>query len=74
MPTTLEYKCPSCGGAIEFNSSAQKMKCPYCDSEFEIDVIKALYEDDMNTAPDNMTWDTTAGSDWQDGEANSFSG
>lgn len=74
MPTTLEYKCPSCGGAIEFNSSAQKMKCPYCDSEFEIDVIKALYEDDMNTAPDNMTWDTTAGSDWQDGEADSFSG
>ncbi len=36
-----EYKCPNCGGAVKFDSSSQKMKCPYCDAEFE---IKALEE------------------------------
>ena len=33
MSDLLEYKCPCCGGAIEFNSTLQKMKCPYCDTE-----------------------------------------
>ena len=27
-----EYKCPNCGGAVKFDSGAQKMKCPYCDA------------------------------------------
>jgi len=31
-----QYKCPNCGGAINFDSAIQKMSCPYCDSEFEI--------------------------------------
>ncbi len=31
MPSTIEYKCPCCGGELEFNISEQKMKCPYCD-------------------------------------------
>jgi len=31
-----QYKCPNCGGAVSFDSSIQKMGCPYCDSEFEI--------------------------------------
>ena len=30
MGDLFEYKCPCCGGAISFNSTAQKMKCPYC--------------------------------------------
>ena len=25
-----DYKCPCCGGSIEFSSETQKMKCPYC--------------------------------------------
>ena len=31
MSDLREYKCPACGGAIEFDSKSQKMKCPYCD-------------------------------------------
>ena len=34
MAKLLEYKCPSCGGALKFDSSVQKMKCPYCGTEF----------------------------------------
>ena len=40
MAGILEYKCPCCGGAIEFNSAVQKMKCPYCDTEFEMDTLR----------------------------------
>ena len=40
MSELIQYKCPCCGGAVEFNSTAQKMKCPYCDTEFEIETLK----------------------------------
>ena len=36
MSEILEYKCPACGGAMEFDSKSQKMKCPYCDTEVDI--------------------------------------
>ena len=35
MADILEYKCPNCGGIIEFDSSTQMMKCPYCDTTFD---------------------------------------
>ena len=31
MAGMLEYKCPCCDGAIQFDSATQKMKCPYPD-------------------------------------------
>ena len=65
----LQYKCPCCGGALEFNSGVQKMKCPYCDTEFEMEALKSLDEALSNVEPDDYTWDTTAGSDWNDAEA-----
>ncbi len=36
MANTIKYKCPSCGAGLEFSSSLQKMKCPYCDSVFPV--------------------------------------
>ena len=35
----LEYKCPSCGGGLHFGEGSQRMQCPYCESEFDIDEI-----------------------------------
>ena len=69
MATLQEYKCPCCGGAIEFDSNAQKMVCPYCDTEFEMETL-ASYDEALNTQQDdNMAWETEAGSQWDDGEA-----
>ena len=63
-----EFKCPCCDGALEFDSSVQKMSCPYCGTEFEMETLQA-YDAELNSQPqDNMTWDTAAGSDWQPGE------
>lgn len=69
MTALQEYKCPCCGGAIAFDSRLQKMKCPYCDTEFEMEAL-ASYDDALKAEQaDQMQWETAAGSDWQDGEA-----
>lgn len=70
MAELMEYKCPCCGGKIEFDSSSQQMKCPYCDSSFDIDSLKSYDEELNNQQPDNMNWETSAGSQWQEGETN----
>lgn len=69
MAETLEYKCPCCGGSVEFNSTVQKMKCPYCDTEFDMDTLKA-YDEELkkDKSSDDMSWDTNVGSEWQEGE------
>lgn len=38
---TIEYKCPSCGGRLEFDSASQMLRCPYCDSSFSIDAFSS---------------------------------
>ncbi len=68
MADVLEYKCPCCGGAIAFDSQTQKMKCPYCDTEFETETLRELDEELKNEPQDNLQWDKTPGTDWEDGE------
>lgn len=68
MATLQEYKCPCCGGAIAFDSSVQKMKCPYCDTEFEMEALASFDSGLGQEQTDSMEWDVAAGSDWQNGE------
>ena len=64
----LQYKCPCCGGQIEFDSASQNMKCPYCDTEYEVETLKS-FDDVLNKEQgDNMTWETNAGTEWAEGE------
>ena len=35
----LEYKCPSCGGGLHFGEDNQRMQCPYCESQFDIEDV-----------------------------------
>ncbi len=65
----LQYKCPCCGGGIEFDSATQKMKCPYCDTEFETDTLKEYDADLKNDVTDDMQWQTEPEGVWQEGEA-----
>jgi len=69
LPVLQEFKCPCCDGAIEFDTGVQKMKCPYCGSEFEMESLQAYEEERNEQLQDDMTWDTAAGSQWQEGEA-----
>lgn len=69
MAVLQEYKCPCCGGAIAFDSSIQKMKCPYCDTEFEMEALAGYDSELKNTKEDDMSWENSAGSEWREGEA-----
>ena len=44
MSNVLEYKCPNCGGKLEFDSSTQKMNCPFCDSEIDVEALRSFDE------------------------------
>ena len=68
MAEIQEYKCPCCGGAIAFDSTIQKMKCPYCDTEFEMETLAGYDSELKKEQPDDMKWETDAGSEWNDGE------
>ena len=67
MAGMLEYKCPCCDGAIQFDSATQKMKCPYCDTEFDVDTLKGYDEELKDEKPSEMEWITPGGS-WAEGE------
>lgn len=70
MGQMKEYKCPNCGGAIEFDSHSQKAKCPYCDTEFDISIFEELstLEDQTVISSDEPVWETDGGSQWESNE------
>lgn len=73
--TTVSYTCPNCGGPLDFAPGAQKVVCPYCDTEFETKTIEDLFAKKQEQAIEaekskEKTWDTkTAGSAWSEEEA-----
>lgn len=68
MSELLEYKCPACGGKLEFNSGTQNMKCPYCESEFDVAAVMEFNHAVESSDESAMTWETTAGGEWGAGE------
>lgn len=70
MAQLQEYKCPACGGALEFNAGIQKVKCPYCDTEYEMETLEKLDEQLKQEAEqkDDLKWDKKPGSEWQENE------
>ncbi|MBE6572485.1 MAG: hypothetical protein E7656_09585 [Ruminococcaceae bacterium] len=68
MSTLQEYKCPCCDGAIAFDPNSQKMECPYCGSEFEMETLVSYDKELQNDSESNMKWETNAGVDWREGE------
>ncbi len=68
MAQLLEYKCPCCGGVVEFDSATQQMKCPYCDTVFDVAAMADM-DSALNQAPtDEMNWDASNAETWQEGE------
>ena len=70
MSELLQYKCPNCGGGVVFDSTSQKMKCQYCDTEFERDTIKQ-YDAEVNKKDDNLNWSDNE-AEWSDEESLGF--
>lgn len=66
MTVVEQYKCPSCGGALEFDSKSQQLKCPYCDSEFDVEVLNevAETEEKIGTADKMEGWENSSNQTW----------
>ena len=68
MSNIEDYKCPNCGGRVEFDAKAQKLKCPFCDSEFDIDEFEnqeEVSEEELNIEED-LTWQTSSDNKWSE--------
>ena len=68
MSVLLEYKCPACGGALNFDSNEQNMKCPYCDTEFEVAALKEMDEELRQQPQEDMSWQEQPQAQWEEGE------
>ncbi len=68
MATILDYKCPACGGKAEFDSSTQMMKCPFCDTTFDVNAMAEMDQVLEEEAPQAPAWETTD-QQWEDDEA-----
>lgn len=54
--TILQFKCPNCGATIPFDSKSQKLKCQHCDTEFDVETLKA-FSDESEILNDNYEWE-----------------
>lgn len=69
MSALQQFKCPCCGGAIEWNATTQSLKCPFCDTEFDIETLQGYQEDLSQDNVDDMTWNPEPGNEWSQEEA-----
>lgn len=82
MSNQMEYKCPACGGALAFDSASQKLKCPFCDSVYNLDQFEqqqpepaqqAQAQQGEQPATGGMNWNVEPGSEWAAGETDDIS-
>ena len=50
---------------LEFDSGLQKMKCPYCDTTFDVETLEGYDDALKQDAKDDMHWDA-AQQPWDD--------
>ena len=68
MADTMEFECPCCGGSLAFDPNLQKLKCPYCDTEFNTEDLKA-YQSELNKhCEDKQEWSSGPSEEWEDAE------
>ncbi len=74
MPEVIQYKCPCCDAGIVFNSATGKVKCPYCDTEFDVEDLenyeKVLGE--KSKLSEDINWDISDEMQWEDDESQQF--
>lgn len=54
---TISYKCPACGGGLQFDPDSQKFKCEYCLSKFtevELEAVNPMKSEDRKAEPEEI--------------------
>ena len=60
-----EFKCPNCGGSVEFDWKSQNLKCPYCDTEFDPEGLKKASEEDNREDNEGLSF-TSSQKEWEE--------
>ena len=71
-PAALELTCPACNAVLNTEGISGEATCPGCGAEFEMEALRAYAAQMAEKREDNMTWDTSAGEQWQAGETDSL--
>lgn len=56
----LEYNCPSCGGGLVFSENAQRMRCPYCENEYDLETVEAYNEASKRSDSTVFSWENAS--------------
>lgn len=64
--TVSIYRCPNCGGEISFDAHTQKLNCPYCDTEFDIETLKEYNKEINKESKEEMNWEDTTHCTFED--------
>ena len=67
MNDIIEYQCPACGGALMFDIISQKLRCTYCDGEFDVDNMQKKDSRLNEEGADETPW-INSGSEWSEEE------
>ncbi len=62
MAELMDYKCPACSGALQFDPATQKMLCPFCGSTFEMAELQAMDAQAQQAAE----WQSADAGEWND--------
>ena len=62
MADLQDFKCPRCGGKLEFDAASQLMVCPYCDGTFDPEALRAA--SDAHTAKEAEPAAPAADAQW----------
>ncbi len=60
--------CPACKAELNCDTNQKEATCASCGAEFEVEALLAYAAQKEEKKSDNMTWDTQAGGQWQQGE------
>jgi len=67
MSELQQFKCPNCGGGIEFDTHTGTPKCPYCGTEFDLETLKSYDNVLKETDEQDVDFETDrAGQQWSD--------
>ena len=65
----LEYNCPCCGAGLMFAADLQKLKCEYCDNEFDLETVKAYEDSGKKIDGAEFQWEEISSAHWSDDDA-----
>lgn len=49
-----DYKCPSCGAAMVFESNSQKMRCEHCGTELTVEELEEIHRQGEDTEEEKV--------------------